>query len=120
MLTQPSEKCRDLFVAPHPGREALEGRVGGGRGRATANLAVDGRRIGPVSLDCDDREPLLLDQAPRNRIAGAVEFGGAVAGLAEQNDAGIGEAVDEFGEGRIVDTGQQFGMLTYDLRRTDR
>ena len=55
---------------------------------------------------------MALDQALGDRGAGAVELGGAVAGLAEQNDAGIGEAVDEFGEGRIVDTGQQFGMQT--------
>ena len=77
--------------------------------RPVADVAVDAGGVGPVGLDRDDREAVPLDQPPRDRRAGAVEFGRAVAGLAEQDDPRVGEAVEGLGEGGIVDVRQRLG-----------
>ncbi len=52
---------------------------------------------------------MALDQAPRDRSAGAVELGRAVGGLPEQDDPGRGETVEGRGEGRILDVWQRLG-----------
>ena len=56
--------------------------------------AIDAIRVGPVRLDRNHREAVTLDQPARDRGPGAVEFGGAVAGLAEQDDPRAGETVE--------------------------
>ena len=63
-----------------------------------AHVGVDARRVGPIGLDRDDREAVPLDQAARDRRAGAIEFGGAVGRFAEQHHLGVGEAVEESAE----------------------
>ena len=74
-----------------------------GRRRAVAHVAVDRGRVGPVGLDGDDGEAVLLDQPARDRRAGAVELRRAVARLAEQHDAAVGEAVEQLPERGIVE-----------------
>ena len=59
------------------------------------DIAVDTRRIGPVGLDRDDGEAVLLDQSTGDRRSGPVELGRAVGRLAEEYDIGIAEAVEE-------------------------
>ena len=63
VLAHPVDEVRHLLIAPHPGRKALEGRVVAFRHGAMAHVSVDARRIGPVGLDRDDGEAVLLDQA---------------------------------------------------------
>src|SRR5215217_5437055 len=60
-----------------------------------AYVAVHGGRIGPVRLNGDDDEAVLLDQPMRNCGTSAVELGGAVAGLAQQHDPAVTKAVEQ-------------------------
>ena len=107
VAAQPADEGFDLRVAPHPGREAAERRLLPLAPRPMADEAIDIGRVGPVGLDRDDVEAVSLDQPARDRGAGAVEFAGAVARLAEQDDPRLAEPVERAGEGGIVDRRQQ-------------
>ena len=95
VMAHPVDEGRDVGVAPHPGGKPLERRFGVGAWRPVAHVAVDGGGVRPVRLDGDDGEAVLLDQPAGDRGAGAVEFRRAVARLAEQHDAAVGEAVEQ-------------------------
>src|SRR5690349_16335043 len=81
-----------------------------------ADVAVDTGGVRPVGLDRDDGEAVTLDQATADGRAGAIKFGGAVARLAEQDQAGVGEALEQIGEGGIVDVGQRLGSRGDEVR----
>ena len=70
---------------------------------AMAHIAVHDRRVRPVGLDGDDGEAVLLDQAPRDGGTRAIELGRAMAGFAEQDNAAVGEAIEQAAEGGIVE-----------------
>ena len=64
---QPADEVEHVGVAPHPGREALEAaqrlaRPSSSSPRA-ADVAVDPVGVGPVGLDGDGGEALLLRSA---------------------------------------------------------
>ena len=81
-----------------------------------AHVSVDARRIGPIGLDRDDGEAVLLDQAPRDRGAGAIEFRGAVGRLAEEHHLGIGEAIEHRAERFILaDRRQRLSVLAHEI-----
>jgi hypothetical protein len=85
-------------------------------------MPVHRRGVGPVGLDGDEAESVLLDQAPRDRRPGAIELARAVAGLAQQHDARVGEAIERTGEGWIVYVRQGLGrgLETARARRCTR
>src|SRR5207248_2364209 len=95
---QPIDKRQYLLVAPHPCREALKGRARLGGGREVANIAVDARRIRPISLERHDVEAMLDDQMPRDRGAGTIEFRCAVRRLTEQHNPRIAKAIERRAE----------------------
>jgi hypothetical protein len=77
-----------------------------------ADIIVDPRSIGPITLNRDDREPVPFDHAPRNGRAGDVEFPAAVCGLAKQQDLRIGEPIKVRRKIRcILGRGQRFGIV---------
>ena len=117
VLPQPADESVDLGVAPHPGREALEGAKLPLALRPVTDIAVDGRRVRPVRLDGDNAKAVPLDQPFRDCGTGAIEFGRAVAGLAEQDHARVGEAIEDVPEGRIVDVRQRLGRSADQLRQ---
>jgi hypothetical protein len=108
-VAQPGEEVADLLVAPHPGREALEGRLGVRRLGPAAHIAVEDGGVRPVGLDRHDAEAVLLDQPPGDGGAGAVEFRGAMAGLAQQHHPRLAEPVEGGGEGAMADVRQRLG-----------
>ena len=116
MLAQPACERLDIGVAPHPGREAPKGGLRVLSRRLVADVAVDRGGVGPVRLDRDDREAMLLDQPPRNRGARAVELRRTVARFAEQDDTGTGEPIERFAEGRVGGIRQRFRRFA-DARR---
>ena len=98
VLAQPLQERDDLVAAPRPAREAGEaGERGRGVGvlRCAARPAVGAAGGGPVGLDGDRAEPLLLDEPLRDVRADGVELGGPVGGLAEQDAAGVADAIDQ-------------------------
>ncbi len=95
VLPQPGDELRHFLVAPHPGREAGEGRLGGRQRRLAAYVAVDPRRVGPVGLHRHHVEALALDQLAGDAGAEAIELRGAVGGLAEQHQAARADALEE-------------------------
>src|SRR3954454_11724957 len=76
-----------------------------------AYVAVDGSRIGPVRLNGDNGEAVLLDQPTRNCSTSAVELGGAVAGLAQQHDPAVTKAVEPLPKCAIVKIRERLGSL---------
>jgi len=70
--SQPFDEVTHFNIAPHPGREARKGLFGGWFVRVTAHVAVDACGVGPIRLDGDDFEPVLFNQAARDRCAGLV------------------------------------------------
>jgi hypothetical protein len=72
-----------------------------------ANIAINPRRVGPIRLDCHDSEAVPLNQPPRDRRPGPVEFRSAVRCFSEQHNAGLGEAVEEGAEPRGLRLGRQ-------------
>jgi hypothetical protein len=94
-------------MLPHPGWKSLKGRR---RIRAQGqmpDISVDGRRVRPVGFHPDNGKTVPLDQAPRDRGAGAIELRRPVAGLAERDDTAIGEAVKQRAEARMVEVRQR-------------
>jgi hypothetical protein len=57
------------------------------------NVPVNGGGIGPIRFDRDDLEAVVLDQVAGDRRSSLVELRRAVAGFAQQNDAGLREAI---------------------------
>ena len=77
-----------------------------------ARIIVDPRGVGPISLDRDDRKPLMLDQAARDRRPRTVEFRRAVGRFAKQHDARVGEAIEAGAElFSAIRIGQRLGMM---------
>src|SRR5437868_11716191 len=111
VLPLPANERIELAVAPYPGRKALERLELALAPWPVTDIAVDGRCIGPVSLDSDDGESVPFNQAARNCRTGAVEFTRSMARLAEQHYAGVGETVEELPERAIVDVGQRLGSV---------
>ena len=66
-----------------------------------------------ITASSDDRETMVLDQTTGDSGAGAVEFGCAMARLAEQHHAGGGKAVERAAEGRVIDGLQRLRRLAY-------
>ena len=62
--------------------------------RVTAHVAVDACGVGPIRLDGDDFEPVLFNQAARDRCAGLVEFRRAMARLPEKDNLRIRKTVE--------------------------
>jgi hypothetical protein len=98
MRAQPFDEVTDFDISPHPGREARESFFGRWFMRVVAHVAVDPRGVRPIRLDGDDVEPVLLDQAPRNRGAGPVELRRAMSRLAEEEELRIRKTIEKLAE----------------------
>ena len=81
MTVHPVDKGGDIGIAPHPGREALKGRLVAKSGGSMAHVAIDCRRVGPVGFDCNDCKPVCLDQVPGDGGASAIELRCPVTGF---------------------------------------
>ena len=95
---QPAEPARDLGVAPHPAREALEigeRRVDRVRAAFALRPAARTQCRRPVGLDGDRVEAAPLDQPARQIGAQPVELFGAMRRLAEQHEARIADRIDQ-------------------------
>nr|WP_244532347.1 hypothetical protein [Methylocapsa palsarum] len=66
--------------------------------RVVADVAVDPRRVRPVCFNSYDVEPMLFNQAPRDRGAGQVELRSAMRRLAEKDDFRIPETIESLAE----------------------
>jgi len=116
MVAEPPDEGQEILILPHPGGKAVEqGRTFHAR-RTAANDSVDRGGVGPIRFRRDDAESVPLDQPPGDRGASAIEFRRAVAGLPQQHDARVREAIEHRAEGRIVDIRQQLGRLANDGR----
>src|SRR5260221_8691594 len=115
---QPADELVDLAVAPHPDREALERPHLSFAFRSMTDIAVDRRAVGPVALDRDDIEPVAFDQLARDGRSGAIEFARPMARLAEQDDARIAKAAEEFTKRAVVDVGQRLGRVRDQSRQS--
>jgi hypothetical protein len=60
-----------------------------------AYIAIDTRRVWPVCLSRHDVEPMLLDQALRDRGSSAIKFRRSVTGFAKKNNGCIAKGVEE-------------------------
>ena len=88
-LAQPADEIEHLGVAPHPGREAAEVAqrlLGVGVLGRPVHVAVDAVGVGPVGLDGDRAEAVLVDQPPGDPGPLAVELVRPVRGLADQDE----------------------------------
>jgi hypothetical protein len=95
---QPFRKSDDLPVGPHPGRPAVVAaqRLLGCRVTQLAmDVAVDAIAVGPVPLDGNEAEALLLDQATADPCSPEVILVRPVRRLAEQDVAGIADPLEE-------------------------
>jgi hypothetical protein len=116
MIAKPSGESQEVLILPHPGRKAIE------EGRtfhawwAVANDSVDGGGVGPVCLRGDDCEAVPLDKPPGDCGTGAIKFGCAVAGFAQQHHARVREAIEHGAEFGIVDLRQRLRGLADDGR----
>jgi hypothetical protein len=63
VLPHPLDQRGDVGVAPHPGGEAVERRLGVGARRPVPDVAVEGGGVRPVRLGGDNREAVPLDQS---------------------------------------------------------
>ena len=92
---QPANKIPRLLIPPHPRGKAAQRsnsllllvqirfhriahRV------ALSHVSIDTLRVGPVGLDGDDVEAVMLDHVLRDASARGVELRGAVAGVPDQ------------------------------------
>lgn len=73
-----------------------------------ANVMVDRGGVGPICFHRDNRKALLFDQVPRDRGAGLVELRRAVARFAQQDDAGLREAIEQGTEVGTAEGRQRF------------
>src|SRR5437870_1705609 len=94
---QPLGQLEDFLVGPHPRRPAGKGleRIAGGGQRVgeLLDVAVDPVAIGPIALDRDEREPLLLDEPAAEGGAPGVVLVGAVRRLAQQDVTRVADAL---------------------------
>ena len=114
------------MVAPHPGREALEGAHAAGvvdDRRSALDPAVHRRRVRPVRLDRHQVEAARLDQRLRDLGAHPVELGGAVARLADQHEPRVADPLEQRAEIVPLDRVEAQRLLAHemgDARRTAR
>jgi hypothetical protein len=85
------------------------------------DIIIDTTGIGPIGLQRDDIETVMLNKMPGDRCAGAVEFRCAMRGLAQQYHPRIAKAVEAGAELCCLGgVGQWFGMATqhrHEIRR---
>ncbi len=95
---QPFDEFLDDGVAPHPLRESPKRVERLGR-RAVfthgADVPVDAVGVGPVALDGDRLESLLLDESSGHVGPSRVELVRAVAGLADQNQSRVTDEIEQ-------------------------
>jgi len=91
-FAQRGNEVAHLAIAPHPRGEALEviERGRGVVGPLALHETVDAPRVGPVAFDGDRVETVFGDEAQRDFRSHAVELGGAVGRLAEQDQIAAG------------------------------
>src|SRR6266446_1826084 len=95
---QPAHEVEHVRVAPHPDREPLEtgkGGVGVPVLAQSPDEAVDPVRVGPVRLDRDSVKAFFDDQALGEPRPLGVEIVRAVRGLAQQDQPGVADCLDE-------------------------
>ena len=95
---QPLDEVQHVVVAPHPRREAPEVRQGGvrvGVARETHHVAIHPIRVGPIALDRNRGEAMLLDQTPGDAGALSVELVRSVRGLADEDEAPVTDEVEQ-------------------------
>jgi hypothetical protein len=69
---------------------------------------VDPCRVGPISFDPDDREPMMGDQMSGDGSASLIEFTRSMARLAQQHDAPFREAIEQRPESRVAEVRKRF------------
>ena len=75
------------------------------------HIVIDARGIRPIAFDGDEVEPLLDDQFARDALAHPVEFGSAVACLAEQHDARVADPFEQRGKIDGIDRAERLGRV---------
>ena len=103
----PTDEGVHVGVAPHPGWESLEWRLGVGADRPMAHIAIDGGRVWPIGFDRHDRKAVLLDQPASDRRTGAIELRCAVAGPRRAARPGGRRTTDMRCRRRDLNVGQQ-------------
>lgn len=96
MLTQPADVIEGIGVPPHPLRKAFEAAQCFHAVHVLAGAAherVHSIRVRPVGLHREGAEAALFDEAFGNLRALPIELVGAVAGFAEQDKAGVTDAL---------------------------
>jgi hypothetical protein len=91
---QPFDEVTHFGIAPHPTGEPRKGLFGGWCMRVVADVAVDTCGVGPIRLDRDDIEPVLFNQAARDRRSGLVEFRSAMARLPKKDNLRIRKTIE--------------------------
>ena len=65
-----------------------------------SNVVIDARRVRPIALNGDEREPLAIDEFARDSLPHTIKLGGAMSGFAEKNDACIADPLEQWFEVR--------------------
>lgn len=99
MLFEPGEQLDDFPVGPHPGGPPLylDEEVSSCCCRVEIALgeAVHLVAVGPVAFDGDEVKGVVLDELFCDACAPGVVLVGTVRGLAEHDNAGVSDALDE-------------------------
>jgi hypothetical protein len=98
MTPEPAHEVEHIGISPHPGGEPLEigERVDGIHvGSDAAHVAIHAIGIGPVGFDGHRRETSVGDQALGDRRPLPIELVRAVRRLAEKDDLGLADAVEQ-------------------------
>ncbi len=132
-VAQPTDEVQDVGVPPHPGRKATKSgeRVGSvGILAGPGYVAVDAQRIGPVALDGDRGESLLLDQPLGDLDTFAVELVRPMGCFADHDDTRVADALDDrsvgifrmrecVGRGSVAQRRDGDGRGRHEARRSD-
>src|SRR5690606_5228670 len=108
VAVQPAQEVEYGAVGPHPSGEAGEGTLATPC-LAAAQVVVDVAGVRPVRLHRDEVEAVVGDQFAADVGTHLVEFTAAMAGFAEQDEAGVANAPQEGAEVGAVDAAEGFG-----------
>ena len=112
-VAQPVHEGEHLLVPPHPRREAAEGvpLLGAPRSVHVSHIAVDPRCVRPVGLERHEPDPATFDQLPGDTRPHPVELGCAMRGLADEDQGGVSDPIEQRAQIDVVDGGDGFGRF---------